>query len=115
MGRFDFLWDGEGLPKMAEYNADTPTVLVESAIAQRQWLEDIKKRDRSLSSVHDKQSHKTAGQFNVLPEMLSQAFANITAEMHATHRLFDHLESGASPPLHIAFAPQVRAVHARSV
>ena len=31
MGRFDLLWDGEGEPKLAEYNADTPTVLVEAA------------------------------------------------------------------------------------
>ena len=28
IGRFDLLWDGESEPKLAEYNADTPTVLV---------------------------------------------------------------------------------------
>ena len=32
-GRFDFAFDG-GLPKLLEYNADTPTSLVEAAIAQ---------------------------------------------------------------------------------
>jgi glutathionylspermidine synthase len=31
MGRFDLAWDGKGHPKMLEYNADTPSVLVESA------------------------------------------------------------------------------------
>ena len=31
LGRFDFAWDGRGPPKMLEYNADTPSVLVESA------------------------------------------------------------------------------------
>ena len=33
MGRFDLAWGGEGKPKMLEYNADTPSVLVESAQA----------------------------------------------------------------------------------
>ena len=31
MGRFDLAWDGNGPPKLLEYNADTPSVLVESA------------------------------------------------------------------------------------
>src|SRR6266849_968830 len=28
-GRFDLAWDGEGPPKLLEYNADTPTALIE--------------------------------------------------------------------------------------
>ena len=36
-GRFDFAYDGTGVPKMLEYNADTPTSLVETAIAQKSW------------------------------------------------------------------------------
>jgi glutathionylspermidine synthase len=39
-GRFDFSYDGRGQPKMLEYNADTPTSLVEAAVAQWFWLED---------------------------------------------------------------------------
>ena len=31
LGRFDLAWDGTGPPKLLEYNADTPSVLVESA------------------------------------------------------------------------------------
>ena len=30
MGRFDLAWDGENDPKMLEYNADTPSILLES-------------------------------------------------------------------------------------
>src|SRR5580698_2738356 len=30
-GRFDLSYDGDGAPKLLEYNADTPTALVESA------------------------------------------------------------------------------------
>ncbi|HEX8831839.1 MAG TPA: glutathionylspermidine synthase family protein [Longimicrobium sp.] len=39
-GRFDLSYDGRGEPKMLEYNADTPTSLVEAAVAQWYWLED---------------------------------------------------------------------------
>ena len=45
----------EGEPKLAEYNADTPTVLVEAAAAQREWCRAV---------------HPDKGQFNVLDEAL---------------------------------------------
>ena len=38
-GRFDFLFDGASPPKLLEYNADTPTSLVEASVIQWQWLE----------------------------------------------------------------------------
>lgn len=39
-GRFDLGYDGSNL-KMFEYNADTPTSLLESAVVQWQWLEQV--------------------------------------------------------------------------
>lgn len=40
-GRFDLSYDPEyGTIKMLEYNADTPTTLIESAIVQWYWLKD---------------------------------------------------------------------------
>ncbi len=36
-GRFDLVYDGSEPPKMLEYNADTPTTLVEGAVAQWYW------------------------------------------------------------------------------
>lgn len=39
-GRFDLGYDGVNL-KMFEYNADTPTSLLESAVVQWQWLEQM--------------------------------------------------------------------------
>lgn len=39
-GRFDLRYDGSGPAKMLEYNADTPTSLVEAASAQWFWMED---------------------------------------------------------------------------
>lgn len=39
-GRIDFAFDGRGEPKMLEYNADTPTSLLEAAVVQWSWLTD---------------------------------------------------------------------------
>ena len=36
-GRFDLRYDGEGPPQLLEFNADTPTGLVESAVTQWNW------------------------------------------------------------------------------
>ena len=55
-GRFDLLVEPSGAIKMFEYNADTPTALLESAVAQWQWLEqveDISHRDQ-FNSIHEK-------------------------------------------------------------
>lgn len=55
-GRFDLLLDSFGAIKMYEYNADTPTSLLESAVAQWQWLaeaEDVPHRDQ-FNSIHEK-------------------------------------------------------------
>jgi glutathionylspermidine synthase len=40
-GRFDFAYIGEGEPKLLEFNADTPTGLIEASVAQWHWLEDM--------------------------------------------------------------------------
>lgn len=41
-GRFDLIYSGPGEPvKMLEYNADTPTGLVEAAVAQWYWKQDV--------------------------------------------------------------------------
>jgi glutathionylspermidine synthase len=36
-GRFDLRYDGSGPPQLLEFNADTPTGLVESAVTQWNW------------------------------------------------------------------------------
>lgn len=55
-GRFDLLVEASGDIKMYEYNADTPTALLESAVAQWQWLEEaenVSHRDQ-FNSIHEK-------------------------------------------------------------
>ena len=53
-GRFDLAYDGVGAPKMLEYNADTPTSLVEAAVAQWYWLKDIDERGDQFNSIHER-------------------------------------------------------------
>lgn len=52
-GRFDLAWDGNGTPKLLEYNADTPTSLLEAAVVQWQWLEDVAPASDQLNSIHE--------------------------------------------------------------
>jgi glutathionylspermidine synthase len=57
-GRFDLAYDGSGPPKLLEYNADTPTALLEAAVAQWRWLEQtIRTREPDadqFNSLHEK-------------------------------------------------------------
>lgn len=54
LGRFDFSWDGEGEPKLLEYNADTPTSLLEASVVQWHWLEDARPGADQFNSLHEK-------------------------------------------------------------
>jgi glutathionylspermidine synthase len=53
-GRFDLAYDGNGPPRLLEYNADTPTALVEAAVAQWMWLKDIDPRGDQFNSIHER-------------------------------------------------------------
>ena len=53
-GRFDFAWDGSGEPRLLEYNADTPTALLEASVVQWYWLQDVKPGHDQFNSLHEK-------------------------------------------------------------
>jgi glutathionylspermidine synthase len=53
-GRFDFRYDGKGPPKLLEYNADTPTSLIEAAVAQWNWLQAARPSSDQFNSIHEK-------------------------------------------------------------
>ena len=53
-GRFDLCYDGKGEPKLLEYNADTPTALIEAAVAQWNWLQEAKPGRDQFNSLHEK-------------------------------------------------------------
>jgi glutathionylspermidine synthase len=52
-GRFDFGYDGSGPPKLLEYNADTPTALLEAAVVQWHWLQDTNPQADQFNSIHE--------------------------------------------------------------
>jgi glutathionylspermidine synthase len=75
LGRMDLAYDGEGEPKLLEYNADTPTSLLEASVVQWYWLED---------------TGAGADQFNGLHEALVaqwRRIADVTAPVHFTGAL----------------------------
>lgn len=59
-GRLDLAYDGRGPAKLLEYNADTPTALLESAVVQWDWLEQAMKQGLlprgcdQFNSVHER-------------------------------------------------------------
>jgi glutathionylspermidine synthase len=53
-GRFDLSWDGHGEPKLLEYNADTPTALLEASVVQWYWLQDVYPQHDQFNSIHEK-------------------------------------------------------------
>jgi glutathionylspermidine synthase len=52
-GRFDLAYDGEQL-KLLEYNADTPTALLEASVVQWYWLQDLFPKLDQFNSIHEK-------------------------------------------------------------
>lgn len=61
-GRFDLNWAGATsgeAPKLLEYNADTPTSLLEAAVVQWHWLQDmpaslVSNKPDQFNSIHEK-------------------------------------------------------------
>jgi glutathionylspermidine synthase len=52
-GRLDLAYDGSAI-KLLEYNADTPTGLVEAAVAQWYWLQECFPGADQFNSLHEK-------------------------------------------------------------
>jgi len=67
-GRLDLCYDGRSEPKLLEFNADTPTSLYESSVAQWVWLEE-----NWPNSGRD--------QFNSIHERLLDAFTAVKQRM----------------------------------
>ena len=53
-GRFDFAYDGVTPPKLLEYNADTPTALIEASVAQWFWLQETHPQADQFNSIHER-------------------------------------------------------------
>jgi glutathionylspermidine synthase len=76
-GRFDLSYDGAAPPKLLEYNADTPTALVEASVAQWFWLQE---------------THAAADQFNSIHERLIEAWRRFAGQTIHFSSIKEHPE-----------------------
>ena len=53
-GRFDLAFDGNKQIKLLEFNADTPTSLLEASVIQWYWLQEYNKDYDQFNSIHEK-------------------------------------------------------------
>ncbi len=53
-GRFDFAYSGHNPPKLLEYNADTPTSLLEASVVQWFWLKELYPDADQFNSIHER-------------------------------------------------------------
>jgi len=82
-GRFDLGYDGQGPPKLFEYNCDTPTALFEAAVVQWDWLEAV----RPLGPESD--------QFNSLHERLVAKWRDLSPYLRSQVVHFTHVDDDA--------------------
>jgi glutathionylspermidine synthase len=75
-GRFDLAYDGQSPPKLLEYNADTPTSLLEAAVIQWFWLQDVFPSASQFNSIHERLIEAWQLQQNELSERMY--FTSIT-------------------------------------
>ncbi len=73
-GRFDLRYDGNGPAKLLEYNADTPTSVLETGVFQWIWLEQ---------AIERKVLPKDTDQFNSLHERLIQGWKEAAGDRAA--------------------------------
>lgn len=52
-GRMDLAYDGQAAPVLLEYNADTPTALLEASVIQWHWLEDTRAGADQFNRLHE--------------------------------------------------------------
>ncbi|WP_327155135.1 glutathionylspermidine synthase family protein [Streptomyces tubercidicus] len=79
-GRFDLHYDGSGPAKMLEYNADTPTSLVEAASPQWFWMEERFPGADQWNSLHERLVAAWKRQAPLLPPGAPLHFAHSSGD-----------------------------------
>lgn len=79
-GRFDLRYDGTGPAKLLEYNADTPTSLVEAASPQWFWMEERFPGADQWNSLHERLIAAWKKQSALLPPGSPLYFAYSSAD-----------------------------------
>ena len=80
-GRFDFGYHGSGPPKLFEYNCDTPTAMLETAIVQWFWKEEVFPRADQLNSLHERLLERWTTLKDRIPDQRVW-FAHVNDDVH---------------------------------
>lgn len=86
-GRFDLRYDGKSPAKLLEYNADTPTSLLEASVLQWHWKTDLYPDDDQWNSIHERLVERWAEVRGLLPSSevhFSWSTADPSGEDHIT-------------------------------
>ncbi|MFD4193791.1 MULTISPECIES: glutathionylspermidine synthase family protein [Amycolatopsis] len=86
-GRFDLRYDGNGPAKLLEYNADTPTSLLEASVLQWHWKTEVFPDDDQWNSVHERlveRWQEIRGQLPTNELYFTWSSADPTGEDHIT-------------------------------
>jgi glutathionylspermidine synthase len=82
-GRFDMAFPGGNEPpKLLEYNADTPTALLEAAVVQWFWMKDVQKTWANQATA------EKFDQFNSIHDHLIEAWKRLRSERSSPRVLF---------------------------
>lgn len=90
-GRFDLAFGGSGEPRLLEYNADTPTALLEASVIQWFWLQNWKATSEAQVLASERGAHSW-DQFNTLHERLVEAWLPFAQQEVYFTGLSDSLE-----------------------
>lgn len=80
-GRFDFGYHGAGPPKLFEYNCDTPTAMLETAIVQWFWKEEVFPQADQLNSLHERLLERWTTLKDRIPDQRVW-FAHVNDDVH---------------------------------
>lgn len=110
MGRFDLAFDlGTGSVRMLEYNADTPTLAIETSLVQWFWKEQCFPRADQFNSFHEKLLARFGEVGRLLPKGAVLHFAAFDdAEEELQHsRYFQDLAGQAGIKVKFVPIPQI--------
>ena len=91
-GRFDLAYRTGEPPKLLEFNADTPTMLLEAAVVQWHWKEDVFPGADQFNSIHEKLIAKWQSLREYLREPIHFAHAESVEDLMTTTYLRDTAE-----------------------
>ena len=102
-GRFDLAFDGSQI-KLLEYNADTPTSLLESAVIQWYWLEDRFPEADQFNSLHEKLIEKWSDLAHYIPSPLYFTAAGAEEDLMTLAYLEDTAQQAGLRTRHLAIS-----------